>query len=97
MKGDSVTLDSDLTDIKMEDLLLWMFGPLEISIAEVFKKQQYIDVYDTGEFTGRLLLNNKTGDLTITNTSKTDSGVYKLQINNKLFRCSAFNVTIYGE
>ncbi|XP_050950715.1 uncharacterized protein LOC127153581 [Labeo rohita] len=96
MEGDSVTLLSDFTDIQMEDHLLWMFGPKETPIAEVFKKQQYIDVHDTGKFTGRLLLNNKTGDLTITNTSKTDSGVYKLQINSHLFRCSGFNVTVYA-
>uniref|UniRef100_A0A8C1RHA2 Ig-like domain-containing protein n=1 Tax=Cyprinus carpio TaxID=7962 RepID=A0A8C1RHA2_CYPCA len=96
MEGDSVTLNSNFTDIQMEDRIMWMFGPLETVIAEIIKKEQHIYGYDHGKSTDRLHLNSKTGDLTITNTCKTDSGVYKLQINSKRFRCSGFSVTVYA-
>ncbi|XP_052394985.1 natural killer cell receptor 2B4-like isoform X2 [Carassius gibelio] len=80
----------------MEDRIMWMFGPLETLIAEIIKKDQHIYGYDNGISPDRLHLNSETGDLTITNTCQTDSGVYKLQINSQYFRCSGFSVTVYA-
>uniref|UniRef100_A0A672KUV9 Ig-like domain-containing protein n=1 Tax=Sinocyclocheilus grahami TaxID=75366 RepID=A0A672KUV9_SINGR len=95
MEGDAVTLDSNFTDLQMEDQILWMFGPRERLIAEILNKHVYLFGYDSGRSIDRLLLDSQTGDLDITNTNKTISGIYKLQINSKHFKCSGFNVTVY--
>ncbi|XP_056615772.1 natural killer cell receptor 2B4-like [Triplophysa dalaica] len=79
MEGDSVTLHTNLTHIQTKGQILWMLGPQEIHIAEIY--MHHIDMYDSNEkFGDRLKLNNQTGSLTITNIRITDSGVYKLQI-----------------
>ncbi|XP_016115477.1 titin-like [Sinocyclocheilus grahami] len=84
MEGDAVTLDSNFTDLQMEDQILWMFGPRERLIAEILNKHVYLFGYDSGRSIDRLLLDSQTGDLDITNTNKTISGIYKLQINTHL-------------
>ncbi|XP_048038539.1 opioid-binding protein/cell adhesion molecule homolog [Megalobrama amblycephala] len=94
-EGDSVTLHSNFTNIQLKDQILWMFGPREFLIAEILKTHVYIFGYDdNGRLIDRLQLDSQTGDLTITNTSKEISGVYKLQINNESSTCWSFNVTV---
>ncbi|XP_055074153.2 uncharacterized protein [Misgurnus anguillicaudatus] len=96
MEGDSVTLHTNVTKIKRRDQILWMFGPQETRIAEIYKKS--IDMYNSNEtFGDRLNLDNQTGSLTITNISITNSGLYKLQIfSNKETLYKRFNVTVYA-
>lgn len=96
-EGDSVTLHSNFTNIQIKDQILWMFGPHKILIAEIFKLHVYIFGYGNGTFIERLLQDSQTGDLTIKNTSKEISGVYKLRIVNKSSTCLSFNVTFSGE
>ncbi|KAF4097480.1 hypothetical protein G5714_021488 [Onychostoma macrolepis] len=100
MEGDSVTLNTDVTEIQRDDLLLWMFKlqNSETRIAEIYK--QTISIYDYKEnnerFRGRLQIDNQTGSLTITNINKLHSGLYKLQIINGGVKHKSFNLAVYG-
>ncbi|CAM4659529.1 unnamed protein product [Leuciscus chuanchicus] len=77
MEGDSVTLNSDLTEIHTYRRILWRFGT-EL-IAQITEgKISYDDVPD-GRFRDRLQLDSKTASLTITNMRRNHSGLYKLE------------------
>ncbi|XDV26619.1 hypothetical protein PO909_030275, partial [Leuciscus waleckii] len=83
IEGDSVTLNSDLTEMK-NDVIQWKFGYENILIAEINKRADSITVYDDvldGRFRDRLKLDKQTGSLTITNIRTEEMGLYTLQIN----------------
>ncbi|XP_048038247.1 SLAM family member 9-like [Megalobrama amblycephala] len=95
-EGDSVTLNSDLTEMKDDDRIQWRFMNENISIAKINKRFNRFTVNDDvldGRFRDKLKLDNQTGSLTITNTTTEHEGVYKLQINNVRKR---FNLTVYA-
>ncbi|XP_016112334.1 uncharacterized protein [Sinocyclocheilus grahami] len=100
MEGDSVTLNTDVTEIQRDDQILWMFKlqNSETRIAEIYK--QIISIYDNKEnnerFRGRLQIDEQTGSLTITNINKLHSGLYKLQIINGGVKYKSFNLAVYG-
>ncbi|KAK9967288.1 hypothetical protein ABG768_001695 [Culter alburnus] len=97
MEGDSVTLNSDVTEVLRNDQILWMFGPRETRIAEIYK--QNIDMYDSNEiFRDRLWINSQTGSLTIINIRSEHTGLYKLQIISDIRGVSyqRFSVTVYA-
>ncbi|XP_073700676.1 SLAM family member 5-like [Garra rufa] len=95
-EGDSVTLDSDLTEI-MDDEIKWTFGRGNTLIAEINKQAKGFTVYDDvldGRFRDRLKLDEKNGSLTITNITTEHAGVYKVWINSmRLF----FFLSVYDE
>ncbi|KAF4097483.1 hypothetical protein G5714_021491 [Onychostoma macrolepis] len=95
MEGDSVTLNTDVTLLR-DDQILWMFGPKETRIAEIYK--QNIDMYDSNEtFGDRLQMDSQTGSLTIRNIRTEHTGLYKLQIfSNRGNSYKRFSVTVYG-
>ncbi|XDV22756.1 hypothetical protein PO909_027659, partial [Leuciscus waleckii] len=83
MEGDSVSLNSDLTEMKDDDVIQWRFGYESTLIAEINVTADRITVYDDvldGRFRDRLKLDKQTGSLTITNTTTEHDGDYKLQI-----------------
>ncbi|XP_048047880.1 SLAM family member 5-like [Megalobrama amblycephala] len=85
-EGDSVTLNSDLTEMKDDDVIQWRFG--NTLIAEINVTADRFTVYDDvldGRFRDRLKLDNQTGSLTITNTTMKHTGSYQLQINSKWY------------
>ncbi|XP_052394735.1 uncharacterized protein LOC127942806 isoform X9 [Carassius gibelio] len=98
-EGDSVTLNSDLTEIDY-DLILWEFE--NSLIAEIYEWDDRPSVYDDvldGRFRDRLKLDKQTGSLTITNISTEHTGVYELVINSmsrmrKTFFLNAVNEEI---
>ncbi|XP_058615599.1 SLAM family member 9-like isoform X2 [Onychostoma macrolepis] len=99
MEGDSVTLNTDVTELQKDDHILWSFrfNSSETRIAEIYK--QIISVYDIGEnerFRGRLQIDNQTGSLTITNINKLHSGLYKLQIISRVIKHMSFSTAVYG-
>ncbi|XP_073669735.1 uncharacterized protein [Paramisgurnus dabryanus] len=95
MEGDSVTLHTDITEIQRDHVINWRFDG--VRIAQINKAASMVllndDVLD-GRFKARLDLNSQTGDLTITNITTKDSGVYKLQISDSSKSIEKiFNVT----
>jgi len=61
MEGDSVSLNSDLTEIKDDDVIQWMFGDGNTLIAEINVTADRFTVYDDvldGRFRDRLKLDN---------------------------------------
>ncbi|XP_067272574.1 carcinoembryonic antigen-related cell adhesion molecule 1-like [Pseudorasbora parva] len=96
-EGDSVTLDSDLTEIKDNNFRIrWRFG--NTLIAELNKRTNIFTVYDDvldGRFRDRLKLDKQTGSLTITNTTTEHAGYYRLYINFSRW-CSTIRLTVYA-
>ncbi|XP_067253121.1 CD48 antigen-like [Chanodichthys erythropterus] len=91
MKGDSVTLNPDLTEIKDDDVIQWRFE--RTLIAEINVTANRVTVIDDvldGRFRDRLKLDNQTGSLTITNTTMKHAGEYELQTNRKSVDFSVF-------
>ncbi|KAA0711983.1 hypothetical protein E1301_Tti023345 [Triplophysa tibetana] len=99
MEGDSVTLYTNLTELHRYDHILWMFGPQETRIAELYKRS--IDMLDGKLFGERTLwLDSRTGSLTITNISTSHTGLYKQIIRNRETYNAPhhmqFKVTVYA-
>ncbi|KAI2645316.1 CD48 antigen [Labeo rohita] len=97
LEGDSVTLNSSLTEIMDEDVIQWRFGYSEKTvIAEINKRADSMTVYDDvldGRFRHRLKLDNQTGSLTITNTTTEHTGLYTLQTNSVI---KSMHLLVYG-
>ncbi|XP_059425187.1 uncharacterized protein LOC132159630 [Carassius carassius] len=96
-EGDSVSLNTDVTEIQRDDQILWMVGPKETRIAEIHRQNLYIDATNT-IFEKRLQLDNQTGSLIIRNIRTEHTGLYKLTIINKERGTSykKFNVSVYA-
>ncbi|XDV22532.1 hypothetical protein PO909_027413, partial [Leuciscus waleckii] len=81
MDGDSVTLNTDVTEIQRDDLILWMFNVnnSDTCIAEIHKL--IISIFDNDErFRDRLQMDGQTGSLTIRNIRTEHTGLYKVQV-----------------
>ncbi len=95
MEGDSVTLNTDVTETQKYLFIQWMFGSTRI--AEVNRLTQTNSTYDADErFRDRLNL-DQTGSLIITHTRTTDSGLYQLNIVSQETSYMRFNLTVYGK
>ncbi|XP_067252864.1 CD48 antigen-like isoform X2 [Chanodichthys erythropterus] len=95
-EGDSVTLNTNLTEIMDDDVIQWIYGTNNTLIAEISVLEDSMTVYDDvldGRFRDRLKLDNQTGSLTITNTTLKHDGYYKLKINSARKR---FSLTVYS-
>ncbi|XP_058615920.1 SLAM family member 5-like isoform X2 [Onychostoma macrolepis] len=95
-EGDSVTLHTDVTEIQRDDQILWMFGPRDTRIAEIYK--QIISVYDNKDkFRDRLSVDSQTGSMTIRNIRTEHTGLYKLQFfSHRGTSYKRFNLTVYA-
>ncbi|XP_039535096.1 uncharacterized protein LOC120484150 [Pimephales promelas] len=84
MEGDSATLNSNLTEMKADDVIQWKFGNKKTLIAEINKRANSITLYDVldGRFRDRLKLDTQTGSLTITHTTTEQTGRFHQQINS---------------
>ncbi len=98
MEGDSVTLHTDVSEIKNDDTLLWVFGPKGFVISQITRKNDFTSFFVTDDvgFRGRLQVDQKTGSLTIRNTRITHSGQYKLTISREKTTSKIFSVTVFG-
>ncbi|XP_073721380.1 uncharacterized protein [Misgurnus anguillicaudatus] len=95
LKGGSVTLHTDLTDIQSDDEIEWRFGPQEVTIAKSTKGR--INYFDE-RFRDRLTLNQKTGDLSIKDITNEQSGFYRLKtIKNGNLSSKKFYVIVIGK
>ncbi|XP_016355108.1 carcinoembryonic antigen-related cell adhesion molecule 1-like isoform X1 [Sinocyclocheilus anshuiensis] len=100
MRGDSVTLHTDVKKNQQEEIR-WYFNGIHIAEISGDPNKTCTDVQceDADErFRDRLKLDHQTGSLTIMNITTTDSGLYKLQINSssdsllQLFSVSVYDV-----
>ncbi|XP_073700520.1 SLAM family member 5-like [Garra rufa] len=85
MEGDSVTLNTGLTEMMDDHLILWRFGTENTLIAQIDVMGDSVTVYDNvldGRFRDRMKLDHQTGSLTIKNTTTQQAGLYKLQSNS---------------
>ncbi|XP_026121266.1 SLAM family member 5-like, partial [Carassius auratus] len=98
IKGDSVTLNTDVTEIPENNDILWTFGVGSSLIAEIRREKQIFSMYDVpdGIFRDRLKLDYQTGSLTITNITTQHTGVYELQISGAKLASKTFSVSVYG-
>ncbi len=93
MRGDSVTLHTNVTEVQRDDLILWTFVSRDNLIAEIHKQVVYV-YHSKGHFG----LEQKTGSLTIRNLRPEHSGLYELTaINGGKTSYRRFNVTVSGE
>ncbi|XP_042567587.1 SLAM family member 5-like [Cyprinus carpio] len=97
-EGDSVTLESGVTEIQTDDLIAWSFGRPETLIALINKENVIFSSSDglDGRFRDRLKLDHQTGSLIITNTRTTDSGLYQITIRSTKQTTNRFSVTVYA-
>ncbi|KAL0149461.1 hypothetical protein M9458_055249 [Cirrhinus mrigala] len=97
MEGDSVTLNTDLTEIPEYNVILWKFGAGSSPIAEISREKQIFFTYDDGgRFRDRLKLHHQTGSLTITNITSEHAGLYKLEITGATWSSKIFSVSVYA-
>jgi len=98
-EGDSVTLNTDLTEIHEDEDILWKYGAKYFIIAEISRDYRIFFTHDSpdGRFRHRLKLDNQTGSLTIMNTTTEHTGVYELEITGAKVTSKTFNVSVYGE
>uniref|UniRef100_A0A8C1QL49 Ig-like domain-containing protein n=1 Tax=Cyprinus carpio TaxID=7962 RepID=A0A8C1QL49_CYPCA len=97
-EGDSVTLESGLTEIQKEDIIMWRFGRADTLIAQIDKEDEIFSTShgDVVGFRDRLKLDHQTGSLTIMNTRTTDSGLYQITIKASKETTHRFRVTVYA-
>ncbi|KAK9967284.1 hypothetical protein ABG768_001691 [Culter alburnus] len=96
MEGDSVSLNTDFTEVLKNDKIRWMFGPRETRIAEIYN--QKICMFKSNEtFGDRLQMDSQTGSLTIRNIRSEHSGLYEVQVwRYRGIFIKRFNVTVYA-
>ncbi|XP_056090937.1 uncharacterized protein LOC130070540 [Rhinichthys klamathensis goyatoka] len=92
-EGESVTLNSSLTEIQTDDLIMWRTGHNNNLIAT--KENYKIDFPDV-RFRDRLKLDHQTGSLTIMNIRNTDSGLYTVSSSRSETPLNTFNITVYA-
>ncbi|XP_067271096.1 SLAM family member 9-like [Pseudorasbora parva] len=100
MEGDSVLLQTDVTEMPEDDgiNILWTFGAEKSLIARIRRMKQIFPTSDVpdGRFRDRLKLDDQTGSLTITNISTEHAGVYQLEISVKESSSKTFRVSVYA-
>ncbi|XDV23699.1 hypothetical protein PO909_028163 [Leuciscus waleckii] len=99
MEGDSVTLNTDITEITEEEDILWKYGDENSLIAKISIETRVFSTYDDvpdGRFRDRLKLDDQTGSLTITNTTTEHTGDYKLDISGAKRSSKSFSVSVYA-
>ncbi|XP_051745481.1 uncharacterized protein LOC127510033 [Ctenopharyngodon idella] len=94
MEGDSVTLNTDITEVLKYLSIQWMFRSTRIAEVSRLTQTNLTYVGPDGRMRDRLKL-DQTGSLTITNTRTTDSGLYKLSLISRETKYKSFNVTVY--
>ncbi|XP_016404739.1 uncharacterized protein LOC107737659, partial [Sinocyclocheilus rhinocerous] len=100
--GDSVTLQTGLTEIQRDDVIRWRFEHQNSPIAENNRQTRKVFKYDDADkrFRHRLKLDYLTGSLTIKNIGTNHSGLYEVDISTSSIKHTihkTFNVTVSGE
>ncbi|XP_043078525.1 uncharacterized protein LOC122327317 isoform X2 [Puntigrus tetrazona] len=80
-EGNYITLRTNVR-INRGVRMLWLFGDENSLIANIKGGTEEIIRYDDVRFRGRLVVHERTGDLTITNITTVHAGIYKLKISS---------------
>ncbi len=99
MEGDSVTLNTDVTEIHDGEDILWNFGAENTLIAKIRKKKLIFTTFEgpDGRFRDRLKLDNQNGSLTITSITTEHAGLYEVKISGAKITSKTYRVSVYGE
>uniref|UniRef100_A0A8C2DQB2 Immunoglobulin subtype domain-containing protein n=1 Tax=Cyprinus carpio TaxID=7962 RepID=A0A8C2DQB2_CYPCA len=99
MEGDTVTLNTDLSEIHEDDDILWKFVAENTLIAEISRDVGIFFAYNGPDerFRDRLKLDNQTGSLTITNITTQHAGLYEVKISGAKLSSKTFNVSVYDQ
>ncbi len=97
MVGDSVTLNTDVTEVPNDTKIIWRFGD-EI-IARMNEADGNPSIYYGLDalFRDKLKLDKQTGSLTITNITTEHIGHYNVDIKSKDANLKTFQVIVHGE
>ncbi|TTR84637.1 CD48 antigen [Bagarius yarrelli] len=91
----TITLHTGITGIQR---VLWFYGPEKaeekILFSQMFKGETVTEISE--RFKERLQLNRTSGDLTIRNINRNDSGLYLVQVLTKLLSAKTFSVRVYA-
>ncbi|XP_067272603.1 SLAM family member 5-like [Pseudorasbora parva] len=98
MEGDSVLLQTNVTEINEDDDIMWRFGAEKSLIARIKRVKRIFPTSDgpDGRYRDRLKLDDQTGSLTITNISTEHAGDYQLEISVKESSSKTFRVSVYA-
>ncbi|XP_065099451.1 uncharacterized protein [Paramisgurnus dabryanus] len=101
MKGDSFILHNNVTKKPGDEKIVWRIKHNNSTVAEIIRngKETNDEVHDE-RFSGRLKVNDQTGDLTITNIRPDDFGSYEVDItvgSHTYTVHRSFNVNVKGE
>ncbi|XP_052445046.1 uncharacterized protein LOC127986822 isoform X2 [Carassius gibelio] len=97
--GDTVTLQTRITDITGDDVIEWTFGPQNTSVVKTDRENRRI-IYNEHDvrFTNKLQLDIKTGDLKISNFKTDVAGVYHIKIIKRTYAIEkSFSVTVSAQ
>ncbi|KAI7791536.1 hypothetical protein IRJ41_021847 [Triplophysa rosa] len=92
-EGHSVILYTHV--LEERDLIEWHYGPDNTLVATIDGKANSFMFSDDERFRGRVKMDDQTGALMINDTRSHHSGLYKISINNRVYK--RFNVTVSGE
>ncbi|CAM4659248.1 unnamed protein product [Leuciscus chuanchicus] len=81
-EGESITLQTGLTHIQGTDTIQWCYEAEDNLIAEINGGNRRTLAGADGRFRSKLMLDERTGNLTISNIRTIHSGLYKLQISS---------------
>ncbi|XP_051745406.1 SLAM family member 5-like isoform X11 [Ctenopharyngodon idella] len=92
-EGESVSLNSSVTQIQTHEDIEWKFGDILIAKVNKNKESVFYNTTAAGRFRGRLRL-DQTGSLTIINSRTTDSGLYTVSSSRDTI--NTINLTVYA-
>ncbi|KAI2644411.1 Hemicentin-1 [Labeo rohita] len=94
-EGDHVTLQTDVTELHGDELIVWRFGDEGKLIVKTDIEAKSSPLYTDERLRDRLELDHQTGSLIITNSRITDSGLYRVKISSsKQTLYKRFTVTV---
>ncbi|KAK9978818.1 hypothetical protein ABG768_020556 [Culter alburnus] len=93
-EGESVSLNSSLTQIQTHEEINWKFGDILIAKLNKNKESKFFKESAEGRFRDRLKLDHQTGSLTIINSRTTDSGLYTVSSSRDTI--NTINLTVYA-
>ncbi|XP_036438989.1 SLAM family member 9-like isoform X2 [Colossoma macropomum] len=99
LEGNTVTIHTGLTGVQSDAHILWFYRSESVEIrivnSQIIRGEIITDYYSE-KFRDRLQLNRNSGSLIITNMSREDSGVYKLNIITGISSVWSFSVDVYA-